>query len=336
MAPIVDLAIDTRSVLGRLTCRWWRELYVSEFADQELADFIAAFNALGVPPAADVGADGLRAATLERVAARPPGPELKAVAEVTVPPMEVPARLYRPAGGPTAIVVYLHGGGWVIGDLATHDGACRRLAATSGLAVLAIDYRRAPEHPFPAAVDDATAALHWVATQPAELGPLNGRVAVAGDSAGGTTAALACLRLRDEGSNALPDVQGLLYANTDLDMSGPSVTEKGHGYGLERADIEWFNSQWVPDRTRWRDPDVSPLYAPDLAGLPPAIIVTCEHDPLRDQGEAYAARLHEAGTAVTLRREPGMVHNFMLWDLVSPACAAAADRVALDLAAALA
>ena len=111
--------------------------------------------------------------------------------------------------------------------------------------------------------------------------------------------------------------------------------EKGHGYGLERADIEWFNSQWVPDRNRWRDADVSPLHAPDLAGLPPALIVTCEHDPLRDQAEAYAARLKEAGTAVTLRREPGMVHNFMLWDLVSPSCAMAADRVAVDVAAAL-
>ncbi len=247
----------------------------------------------------------------------------------------MPGRLYRPDARPTAIVVYLHGGGWVIGDLATHDRACRRLAATSGLAVLAVDYRRAPEHPFPAAVDDATAALRWVTTQPADLGPLNGRFAVAGDSAGGTSATLACLRLRDEGSDARPDVQVLLYANTDLAMSGPSVTEKGHGYGLERADIEWFNSQWVPDRNRWRDPDVSPLHAPDLGRLPPAIIVTCEHDPLRDQGEAYATRLREAGTAVTLRREPGMVHNFMLWDLASPACAAAADQVAADVAAAL-
>jgi acetyl esterase len=260
---------------------------------------------------------------------------VETVADVAIPPLGVPARLYRPSAGATGIVVYLHGGGWVIGDLETHDRACRRLAVTSGLAVLAVDYRRAPEQPFPAAVDDAAAALRWIARGPAELGPLNGRVAVAGDSAGGMTAALCCLRLRDEGSDAQPDAQALIYANTDLAMSGSSIAEKGHGYGLERADIEWFNSQWVPDRNRWRDPDVSPLHAPDLAGLPPAIVVTCEHDPLRDQAEAYAVRLQGAGTAVTLRREPGMVHNFMLWDLVSPACAAAADRVAVDLASAL-
>jgi acetyl esterase len=320
---------------GRLSWPWaWKDRFVSEFADRELADFIASFNALGVPPAADIGAEGLRAATLQRVAGRPQGPDLEAVVDVAIPPLGVRARLYRPELGPTGIVVYLHGGGWVIGDLETHDRACRRLAATSGLAVLAVDYRRAPEEPFPAAVDDAVAALRWVATGARELGPLTGRVAVAGDSAGGTTATLACLSLRDEGSDALPDVQVLLYANTDLGMSGPSMVTKGQGYGLDRGDVEWFSTQWVPDRGRWRDPDVSPLYA-DPVGLPPAIIVTCEHDPLRDQGEAYAARLTGAGITVTLRREPGMVHNFMLWDLVSPACAAAADHVATDLAAAL-
>jgi acetyl esterase len=309
--------------------------FADEFADQELADFIAAFNALDLPPAGEIGADGLRAGTLERAATRPPGPAVQAVADVAIPPRLVPARLYRPHAGPTAIVVYLHGGGWVIGDLDTHDRACRRLAATSGVAVLAVDYRRAPEHPFPAAVDDAIAALRWVAARPAPLGPLDGRVAVAGDSAGGMTATLACLALRGGGNDALPDLQVLLYANTDLTLSGPSVAEKGHGYGLEQVDIEWFNRQWVPDRSRWGDPDVSPLHAPDLSGLPPAIIVTCEHDPLRDQGEAYAQRLQDAGVAVTLRREPGMVHNFLLWDLASPACAAAGDRVAHDLAAAL-
>lgn len=109
---------------------------------------------------------------------------------------------------------------------------------------------------------------------------------------------------------------------------------EGHGYGLEVADIEWFNSQWVPDRSRWTDPRVSPLLDPDPVGLP-TVVVTCEHDPLRDQGEAYARKLADAGVPVTMRREPGMVHNFMLWDLVSPACAAAADRVADDVADAL-
>jgi len=185
-------------------------------------------------------------------------------------------------------------------------------------------------------VDDAVDALRWIASEPAELAPHPPRLAIAGDSAGGTTATLACLRLRDEAPALLPDVQVLVYANTDLSGSGASMEEEGHGFGLERADIEWFNAQWVPDRDLLTDPGVSPLRAPDVTGLPRAIVVTCEHDPLRDQGEAYAGRLREAGVTTLLRREAGMVHNFMLWDVISPACAAAADRVAADLAAALA
>jgi acetyl esterase len=159
--------------------------------------------------------------------------------------------------------------------------------------------------------------------------------AIAGDSAGGTIAALACLRLRDEAPEMLPRVQLLIYANTDLSNSGASMGEKGHGFGLDVADIEWFNSQWVPGPAMLTDPRVSPLFAPDLTGLPTAFVITGEHDPLRDQGEAYAARLREAGVPTTVRREQGMVHNFMLWDTISPACAAAADRVATDLAASL-
>jgi acetyl esterase len=178
------------------------------------------------------------------------------------------------------------------------------------------------------------AALRWIATRPPELDPQPAAVAVGGDSAGGTLAALACLRLRDEAPEATPDLQVLLYANTDLAASGGSLESEGHGYGLDAADVAWFNAQWVPDPAQQRDPGVSPLRAPDLTGLPPAIVVTCEHDPLRDQGEAYARRLDEAGVPVVARREPGMVHNFMLWDTISPACAAAAGRVADDVRAA--
>jgi acetyl esterase len=160
-------------------------------------------------------------------------------------------------------------------------------------------------------------------------------VAIAGDSAGGTIAALACVRMRDAAAETPPSVQALIYANTDLSNSGASMQEKAHGFGLEAADIEWFNSQWVPDPSMRTDPRASPLFVPDLSGLPTAMVVTCEHDPLRDQGEAYAVRLEKAGVTVTARREQGMVHNFMLWDTISPACAAAADRVAADLKATL-
>ena len=196
-------------------------------------------------------------------------------------------------------------------------------------------YRRAPEDPWPAAIDDALVAVRWVASGPGELGPTNGRVGVAGDSAGGLVAALTALRLRDDASGVVLAGQFLLYANTDLTNSGASMLTEGHGYGLEVADIEWFNAQWVPDRTTWTDPRVSPLYADHLGGLPATVVVTCEHDPLRDQGEAYGRRLADAGVPTVVRREPGMVHNFMLWDLISPACAAAADRVAADVASRL-
>jgi acetyl esterase len=200
---------------------------------------------------------------------------------------------------------------------------------------LAVDYRRAPEHPWPAAVDDAVAALRWVASQPSELEMTPGPVAIAGDSAGGTIAALACVRARDEAPEAQPRTQLLIYANTDLGNSGASMREKGHGFGLDVADIEWFSSQWVPSPSMLTDPRVSPLFVPDLSGLPAAVVITAEHDPLRDQGEAYARRLRQSGVPVKARREEGMVHNFMLYDTISPACAAAADRVAADLKVAL-
>ena len=247
----------------------------------------------------------------------------------------LPVRLYRPVAGPTPLTVYLHGGGWTIGSLESHDRMCRRLAEGSGVAVLAVDYRLAPEHPWPASVDDTVAALRWVATAPVGLRGATGAVAVAGDGAGGTLAALACLRLRDESPEALPRLQVLLYANTDLTGAQPSMREKATGWGLEADTVRFFNSQWVPDRARWSDRGVSPLSAPDLAGLPGALVISAEHDPLRDESEAYARRLREAGVEVALRREPGLIHNFMLLDEVSPACAAAADRVAADLRARL-
>ena len=304
------------------------------FADEQLAAYMAQASSVFAQP--EVAA--MREGIARRAAARSRGPDLHEVRDLRIG--ELPARLYRPVPGPAPLVVYLHGGGWTIGSLESHDRMCRRLADGSGAAVLAIDYRLAPEHPWPASVDDTVAALRWVASGPAGLGPdglgqAPTAVAVAGDSAGGTLAALGCLRLRDEYPPALPDLQVLLYANTDLTGSQPSMREKATGWGLDAATVRFFNSQWVPDQARWADPAVSPLHAPDLSGLPGALVVSAEHDPLRDESEAYARRLRDAGVAVELRREPGLIHGFMTLDEISPACAAAADRVAADLRAKL-
>ena len=304
------------------------------FADEQLAAYVAQ----APPVSAQPEVAGLRAGIARRAAARPRGPDLYEVRDLRIG--ELPARLYRPAPGPVPLVVYLHGGGWTIGSLESHDRMCRRLADGSGAAVLAVGYRLAPEHPWPASVDDTVAALRWVAARPASpgpdgLGPAPTAVAVAGDSAGGTLAALGCLRLRDEYPPALPDLQVLLYANTDLTGAQPSIREKATGWGLDAATVRFFNSQWVPDQARWSDPAVSPLFAPDLSGLPGALVVSAEHDPLRDESEAYARRLREAGVEVESRREAGLIHGFMTLDDVSPACAAAADRVAADVRAQL-
>jgi acetyl esterase/lipase len=303
---------------------------MADFADQELAEFIAQFNALHRPPPGTVPVEEMRAQSTERAAAKPRGPAMHSVTDLLVGG-HLPVRLYRPTGDALPLLVWLHGGGWVIGDLDTHDRPCRLLAEQALVAVLAVDYRLAPEHPWPAAVDDAVTALQWVAAEPAELEPQPPTVGVGGDSAGGLTAALACVRMRTEAPESLPALQVLVYANTDLTESGGSMQEKGHGFGLEAEEIAWFSAQWVPDKTMLGDPRVSVLHEPRLTGLPSAVVVTCEHDPLRDQGEAYASRLEQAGLPVVVRREPGMVHNFMLWDLVSPACAAAIERVASDV-----
>lgn len=291
------------------------------FADSELAELMLQSPAVS----GDLDVAAMREGTLERARLRPPGPDMHEVRELKIDGLG--ARLYRPRSDAAPLVVFLHGGGWTIGSLDTHDRACRRLADGSGCAVLAVGYRLSPEHPWPASVDDTVTAVRFVRARR----DLRGPVAVAGDSAGGTLATLACLRLRDEDPDALPDLQVLLYPNTDLTGAHPSMREKAVGFGLTADGIRFFNSQWVPDQSMWSDPRVSPLHARDLHGLPPALIVTAEHDPLRDEGEAYAERLSHAGNPVQRRREAGLVHGFVLMDHVSPACAAAVDRIAADV-----
>lgn len=294
------------------------------YADRALAKIATAPS-----PFSNLDAVEIRASIAARAATRKPGPEVHEVREVRLG--ECGARLYRPTAENAPIVLYLHGGGWTVGDLDSFDRVCRRLALSSKAAVLALDYRLAPEDPWPASVEDTVAALRWIAGAPAELDGLGPAVGVAGDSAGGTLAALACQRLRDEDPGSLPALQVLIYANADLTGAQPSMRENATGGGLEPEAVRWFNGQWVPDPARWGDSGVSPLALADLAGLPPALVISAEHDPLRDELELYAERLGETGVEVVLRREAGQIHNFMQYDEISPAAAAAADRIGAEI-----
>jgi acetyl esterase len=298
---------------------------VAALADAELAGFLRDIRRRPGPSARETGAPALREAQRRRVMAAPPGPSIPVIENIVIRPDGLGARLYRPANGPLPLVVFLHGGMWTIGDLDSHDRACRRLALGARSAVLSLDFRRAPESPWPAAVDDATDAVRWAVEHRSELG-VTRAPAIAGDSSGGNLATLACLRLREEGG-PLPTAQILIYPNTDLTLSQPCVREKGADWGLDPDAVAWGAEMWVPEPSMLADPRISPLYAPDLSGLPPALVVTAEHDPLRDEGDAYAARLAQAGVPVRHHREPKMIHGFLTLDAVSPAAAAAGDRL---------
>ena len=239
-------------------------------------------------------------------------------------------RHYRPVAERRPVLVFLHGGFWILGDLDTHDRLCRQIAAGAGVEVLAVDYRRAPEHPWPAAVEDARAAIRYAADQLADV------VAVGGDSAGGCVAALCALALRDAGDGDVLGAQILVCPNTDLTGRQRSMIEKGTGHGLEAADVRWAAAQWMPDAARHADGDVSPLWADDLSGLPASVVVTAEQDPLRDEGDAFAARLAAEGVPVVHRCEPGLMHGFIQgYDLTSAAAAAGLRRVIADIRAGL-
>jgi acetyl esterase len=221
-------------------------------------------------------------------------------------------------------VVWLHGGGWALGSVEEHDAFCRHLATQAEATVVAVDYRLAPEHPFPAGLDDCWAALQWAAQQPG-----GDRLAVAGDSAGGNLAAVLALRARHEGGPPLR-FQLLVYPGVDALRSFPSIRENGEGYFLYRADIEWFDRAYLGDHDP-KDPYVSPLYADDLSGLPPAYVVTTAYDPLRDEGEAYAERLRQFGVDVTVVRYDDQLHAFFTMVGFYPA----AEQALADAAAAL-
>ena len=245
---------------------------------------------------------------------------------------ELRIRAYRPHEQGGGVVAYLHGGGWMMGTLESYDTPLRALANASGALVASIDYRLSPEHRFPAAVDDTLAGIRWLAAHAGELGGDGSRLAVAGDSAGGNLAAVAALRLRGE----LPlRAQALIYPITDSALDTPSYRDFAEGHGLSAASMRRFWSLYL-DGADGRHPDASPLRAQDLTGLPPAYVLTAEEDVLRDEAEAYAAALREAGVPTELVRWPGTIHGFFRWLAVATAAREAIDAVGAALRRALA
>ena len=251
----------------------------------------------------------------------------------TLPP--IPARLYRPRSGMLPLLVYFHGGGWVVGSVAVSDPFCRALANASGCAVVSVEYRLAPEDRFPAAADDAYAATRWSADHAADLGIDASRIAVGGSSAGGNLAAVVALMARERGTPAIA-FQLLHVPVVDHDFDTPSYRANGAGFGLTLKGMRWFWDLYAPDPKMRDEPYASPLRAKDLSGLPPAHVVTAECDPLRDEGKAYATRLQKAGVAATNVEYPGMVHGFTGMAMSIPMGRTAIDDMGAALRTALA
>jgi acetyl esterase/lipase len=277
---------------------------------------LAMMERQGLPPIETLPPPQARAAVLHQSKTYA-GPEIpvKEVHDIEVDGAEGPikARHYVPpdTGGPHPLLVYYHGGGFVICDLDTHDAPCRLLCRYGGVHVLSIDYRLAPEHPFPAAVDDCQAALRWAFEHAEELGADPNAIGVGGDSAGGNLATDMGLLAR-KGENPMPHFQHLIYPVTDFTNPRPSRDLFAEGFFLTASEMDWFNEHYVVScGADPEDPRLSPFLADDLSGLPPAYVCTAGFDPLRDEGEDYAAKLRTAGNTVVLRRFPGLIHGFI-------------------------
>ena len=276
----------------------------------DVAIVLELIEELGVPPFDTLPVEQARALSAAMAAQRPPGPDVAEVVDGELPGAAGPLayRLYRPAGaGPHPIAVYFHGGGWVLGGRDSDDPFCRDLCVRSGAIVISVDYRHAPESPFPAAIEDGFAAVRWIAANAEALGGRRGPLAVCGWSAGGNIAAVVCQLARDAGD---PPIAGqvLVTPVTDCDFSRESYAVNGEGYGLTASMMRWFWDHYAEAADR-QDPKASPLRASDLSNLPPALVVTCEFDPLRDEGEAYAVAMAKAGVEVRHLSCRGQMHT---------------------------
>ena len=298
----------------------------------EVRALLESIEATGAPPLETLSPDDARQAAIDAIRQLAGEPvEVARVDDTDIPgpASPIPVRIYTPPGaGPFACLVYFHGGGWVLCDLDTHDVVGRSIARQAGAVVVSVAYRRAPEHKFPAAVDDSYAAVVWTAANAARLRIDPARIAVGGDSAGGNLSAVVCLKSR-EASGPPIALQILVYPVTNLcAFDTPSYQEFAEGYYLSRAEMEWFRSHYLAKREDGQHPHASPLLAPDLAGLPPALVITAECDPLRDEGEAYARRLSAAGVPVSSTRYAGMIHPFFSLGGVLPQGRRAVEQVA--------
>ena len=285
--------------------------------DPDAAAVFRAFQEAGRPPYETVSPAEARELYLKgRFVSNPEPPELASVEPLTIPSPagSIPARVYTPtrlrkAGGLAPGLVFFHGGGWVIGDLDSHDVVCRKLADEGELMVVSVDYRLAPEHKFPAAVDDAIASTKWIAENAKQFGIDASRLMVGGDSAGGNLAAVVAISARDGNG---PDIAGqlLIYPAIDFAMTHPSHKEPETSILLTHSVIRWFSDHYLNGAADVHDWRASPARAKTLIGLPPAYVLTAGADPLRDEGDEYARRLKEAGVAVTYRTFPGQFHGF--------------------------
>ncbi len=306
--------------------------YLDELASQDTA------------PLAEMSIKEIRQGTREESVALGPPEEVDRTEDRTVPGLstageadvEVPIRIYMPISkgssseGPLGAFVYYHGGGWVTGDIPTHEGICCHLANAAGCVVVSVGYRCAPESKYPAAVNDAFAATRWVFENAQRIGVDPGRIAVGGNSAGGNLAAAVAQMVRDR-NVFKPILQVLIYPVIDFRFDRPSYIENGEGYNLTRESMRWFWDCYLAREEDGSEPYASPIRAASLAGLPPALVQTAQYDPLRDEGEDYARRLQEAGVPVTLTRYDGMIHGFFrrgaLFDRANDAVAEVVDAL---------
>src|SRR3954462_6993931 len=306
--------------------------------DPDAAAVFNAFREADRPPYETVSPAEARELYLKgRVVTNPEPPELQTVDPLAIPAPHgnIPARKYIPKvlrtdRGLAPCLVFFHGGGWVIGDLDSHDVVCRKLADEAQLIVISVDYRLAPEHKFPAAVDDAKVATKWIADNAASLGVDRSRLTVGGDSAGGNLATVVAIAARDGKGPAIAG-QVLIYPAVEFAMTHPSHREPDTSFLLTHSVIRWFSNHYLSSADDVADWRASPVRATTLAGLPPAYVLTAGGDPLRDEGEEYAQRLKDAGVPVTYRTFPGQFHGFFTMGKLLPQANIAAKQIGVWL-----